>query len=616
MLGRGHCSAQLRVQHLESRVTPAVTATLLNGVLTILGDSAANSIQVTLSGGNLVVSSTGQSFASSSVSTITIDGGQGDDAIYVGTGITQQCWLFGGSGNDQITANGSGNDLIFGGNGDDTLNSGVGNDTLYGGAGNDTLTDTQGINSESQGSPNQTASLDVISAAIVTQVNQQRAANGLAALSVNPVLTFSARLQSDQMTQQSTVQGLAEAMSHTLNGVALATMPSRDYYAGYEYTAIGENIAFGFNGANEVMTAWMNSPGHRANILDSGYTEIGVSVKANPDGVLYFTQEFGKPITPSTTPTPTPTPLAPVRSLIAIGSGPGVAGTVAIYDAATGQYRNSITPYTTAFRGGVRVATADVNGDGYDDIITAAGPGGGPHVQVFDGKTNQPIFSFFAYSASFTGGVFVAAGDVNGDGKADIVTGAGAGGGPHVRVFSGADGHELAGFFAYPANFTGGVSVAAGDVTGDGKADVITGPGAGTSPLVHVFSGSTFTEFCSFYAYSQTFTGGVSVAAGDTNGDGKADIITGAGAGGGPHVQVFSGFDRTVLKSFFAYSASFTGGVTVSCIDQDGDGKRDILVGGGGGASNPAKTFSAVFLNVIRTFSPFDPSFLGGCYVG
>ena len=81
-------------------------------------------------------------------------------------------------------------------------------------------------------------------------------------------------------------------------------------------------------------------------------------------------------------------------------------------------------------------------------------------------------------------------------------------------------------------------------------------------------------------------------------------------------MKVFSGTDRSVLKSFFAYSASFSGGVTVSCADQDGDGKADIIVGGGYGASNSVKSFSAVSLAQIRTFNPFDPTFLGGCYVG
>ena len=94
-----------------------------------------------------------------------------------------------------------------------------------------------------------------------------------------------------------------------------------------------------------------------------------------------------------------------------------------------------------------------------------------------------------AYNAAFTGGVFVAAGDINGDGQADIVTGPGAGGGPHVRIFSGAAARVLGEYFAYSAAFSGGVNVAAGDVNGDGTADVITGAGAGGGPHVRVFSG-------------------------------------------------------------------------------------------------------------------------------
>ena len=138
------------------------------------------------------------------------------------------------------------------------------------------------------------------------------------------------------------------------------------------------------------------------------------------------------------------------------------------------------------------MAAGDVNGDGQTDIITGAGPGGGPHVRVFDGASLAEIRSFLAYQCDpvagpcFGGGVSVAAGDVNGDGRADIVTGAGPGGGPHVRVFDGATGAELAGFFAYDPAFTGGVLVAAGDVNGDGLAEIITGRGAGGGPHVSV----------------------------------------------------------------------------------------------------------------------------------
>src|SRR5204863_7505353 len=118
--------------------------------------------------------------------------------------------------------------------------------------------------------------------------------------------------------------------------------------------------------------------------------------------------------------------------------------------------------YDAGFAGGVRVAVGDVNGDGVPDVITGAGPGAGTHVKVFDGATGAEIRSFLAYPG-FAGGVTVACGDVNGDGFADVITGASVNG--HVKVFDGHSGAEIRSFFAYPG-FTGAVTVAAGDVNG------------------------------------------------------------------------------------------------------------------------------------------------------
>lgn len=302
---------------------------------------------------------------------------------------------------------------------------------------------------------------------------------------------------------------------------------------------------------------------------------------------------------------------------------------IRIFDAETDELIASFAPYP-GFLGGISVALGDINGDSVDDIITGALAGGGPHVKVFDGRTLEPITgplgSFFAYDAAFTGGVWVAAGDVNDDGHVDIITGAGAGGGPHVKVFSGLDGSVLMSFFAYDAAFTGGVSVASGDVNNDLFSDIITGAGPGGGPHVKVFSGDTGSTLMSFFAYDAGFTGGVNVAAGDVDGDLHADIINGAGPGGGPHVKVFSGADGSELMSFFAYEfdnpstpevePTWTGGVYVSAGDIQGDSRAEIVTGAMPTGGPHVRGF-APFVTEPDLFSYYtiDADFRGGALV-
>jgi hypothetical protein len=128
-------------------------------------------------------------------------------------------------------------------------------------------------------------------------------------------------------------------------------------------------------------------------------------------------------------------------------------------------------------------------------------------------------------------------------------------------VLSGASGEEIRSFYAYDPQFAGGVNVAAGDIDGDGLDDIITGAGASGGPHVKVFSGASGEEIRSFHAYDPQFAGGVTVAAADFDGDQLAEIVTGAGLGGGPHVKTFSGASGEEMLSFYAYDPSFGGGV-------------------------------------------------------
>jgi hypothetical protein len=164
--------------------------------------------------------------------------------------------------------------------------------------------------------------------------------------------------------------------------------------------------------------------------------------------------------------------------------------------------------YDPGFRGGVRVAVGDVNGDGRDDIVTGAGAGGGPHVQVFSGRDFSLYSTYFAYAPNFTNGIYVAVGDVDGDGLADVITGAGSGGGPHIQVFSLVTNRS---YYAYAPEFTGGVRVAARDLNGDGRSEVITGPGPGGSPHIRVFRDGGPQELFSVFAFDPGFLGGTFV---------------------------------------------------------------------------------------------------------
>src|SRR5215470_17678232 len=100
-------------------------------------------------------------------------------------------------------------------------------------------------------------------------------------------------------------------------------------------------------------------------------------------------------------------PAAATQKLFATGAGEGGGPQVNVYND-TGFLVRSFFAYDPNFRGGVRVATGDVTGDGWDDVVTGAGPGGGPHVKVFDGITGAEVRSFFAFDASSTAGVKVA----------------------------------------------------------------------------------------------------------------------------------------------------------------------------------------------------------------
>jgi hypothetical protein len=274
-------------------------------------------------------------------------------------------------------------------------------------------------------------------------------------------------------------------------------------------------------------------------------------------------------------------------------------------------------PFASNYRGGLTVAAGDINGDGVADIIVGAASGVAPHVKVFSGTNYKVIRSFYAFATSFTGGVNVGAGDINGDGYADVIVGSGLNARPHVRVYSGKDNIAIRSFFAYDASFTGGVRVAAGDVDGDGIAEIITGSGANSRGHIKVFKGGYNRVIRSFFAYGPGVTNGVFVAAGDLDGDGKAEIVASLDKGSQPLVRTFTGAMTSVNQEFLAFTNTFRGGSRVAIVNRTNEPGPLIAVGNGPGLPSQVKTFDGKtthFIDTVFVLSEFG--FQGGVFVG
>ncbi|WP_149111519.1 Ig-like domain-containing protein [Limnoglobus roseus] len=403
--------------------------------------------------------------------------------------------------------------------------------------------------------------------------------------------------------------------------------------------------------AGSLVTVYIDANGNGA--INSGEVVVGTSQLA-PDATVYritislalnaenhflvtATDDLGKVSPTTAVPNIVQGSLDPSVPLVfSVGSDEG--GQIAQLYNADGTIRLSITPFPDS-TGGVRVSTADVNGDGVPDLVVGTGPGVMNQVKVYDGRTGAVLAQMTPFEASFTGGVFVKAADLNGDGKADLIVTADQGGGARVKIFDGVTGAVLANFMGIDdPDFRGGARVTTGDVNGDGIPDVIVAAGFGGGPRVSIFDGAalragTVQRIANFFVFEDTLRNGVYITAGDIDGDGFADVVAGGGPGGGPRVFAISGKDlvetgaQVPVANFFAGDPTTRNGIRVATADLDLDGRADLIIGSGRMDGSEVLVYLAKNIaadGTPSTFMDFDAfngtdsmdPFTGGVFVG
>ena len=256
---------------------------------------------------------------------------------------------------------------------------------------------------------------------------------------------------------------------------------------------------------------------------------------------------------------------------------------------AEGKQKLELKAFDTLY--GANAISADLDGDGYDEIIVAQGPG----------PNNTATFKVFKQDGSFMSaytafdtkyGLLLAAGDLDGDWVDELIVGTGPDpkhpGVLKVLKYINAGFIEVMTRTIYPDSGYG-ITITTGDTDGDGLPELITAPGPGSNNPAKVtvwkYGQGAITELSTFTAFDGTY--GVNIATGDIDGDGKSEIITGTGPDpkNTAIVRVFKA-DGALIKEFIPYDGKHTYGVYVSAGDINNDGLAEVITGVGPGPQN------------------------------
>jgi hypothetical protein len=234
--------------------------------------------------------------------------------------------------------------------------------------------------------------------------------------------------------------------------------------------------------------------------------------------------------------------------------------------------RNGFFLYEKQYKGGNVVVKQDINKDNQVEIIVADKN----KITIYNAN-KAVIKTFYPYGQNYNYGINFSLNDYENDGFYEITTGTMKGYSPEVRVFNYLGEQQGDGFNAYQAEYKGGVNVAVCDTNGNGKQEIVTGAGYLGGPLVRIFDKNGKVLSGGFFAYNKSFRGGVNVACGDIDANGIDEIVTGAGYGGSSHVRYFNSKFEPLSPGFWAFGKDSRTGVRVVINDLDNDGAAEIL---------------------------------------
>ncbi len=265
------------------------------------------------------------------------------------------------------------------------------------------------------------------------------------------------------------------------------------------------------------------------------------------------------------------------------GPGPQNEALVRLYDG-NAELIKEFKAFDTKY--GANAISADIDGDGYDEIIVAQGPDpkNGATFRAFK-RDGSLLAEYAAFDTKY--GLTLASGDLDGDWVDELIVGAGPD--PKnpgiLKVLK----YTSAGFtqiIAHTVNSQSsyGLNITAGDIDGDNIPEIITAPGPGpnndASVTIWKYESSDLTPLTTFTAFEGTY--GVNITSGDMDGDGKSEIIAGAGSDpkNSSAIRIYKA-DGTLVREFAAYESSLKYGVNVSSADLDGDGVDEVIAGAG-----------------------------------